>query len=368
MAAQTNLLEPRYWSTSDWEALGIKIDPAFVINAGLNFWEDKRNDRTQSKKAYLPIDKGALLCDDRYAHLEKKYRDKPLDLRVGTLTATIGSVSGAKFLSSNPVNLDLGKPRQSSVIALKDLFSGDFLGVLDGTEISNARTALYAVKTWDICFSHKRDVKVFIFGCGEVARQVVLFLQHHAGEKIASMVICCPHSSKNFVASLKAHFNNAGITLPFALEATSDKSHLAAADFVVTVTSNSKMDSPLIAKKEELAAGAVTLSLGTNEMPTDYLDYVLLYGFVFCDDIANVSDRGAQALAIHFEKRGTTLLKEAERYPNDYRIHELADMDPFYKDDRVPVHVACSGLAALDVKVAHQLLLAIAAKQGKVIH
>lgn len=356
MADTREILPFQYWSPEDLKGLGIEINPALVLAAASTFWEDHRTNLTDSKKTYIRFDQNELWPRVEYADYENEYAGRDLDWRAGALIGVIRDFTAVKDIHSQPLSVYYGAPRQTSIITVRRRIVGTLLGIVPGTEISNARTALYAIKVWDIFFSQINNVEVFIFGSGPVGKQCILFLNHYAGNKIARLVVCSRTPESGLQLAHELQQNN---QMKFKLETTTKTDRLSMAQFVITVTSKG---SPLVTK-DQLAPGAVTLSLGTDEMPADYIKDVLTTGIVACDEIKNVSERNAQALALWFSRQGITLKREAAKYG----VTELADLQSITKDDNTPVHVACSGLAALDTTVAAHLLKVIASKMGKTI-
>lgn len=350
------------WSEKDCTALGVSVTPQFIVEQGYLLKRQFIDGELDSLKGYIPILPKEILDHPDYASLRAQYHNQPIDARVGALVAKIysgnksPSVAGAKVIHSNPFNRDLDIPRQSSEIVVKDLIAGTTLGIVEGTSISNSRTAFYSVLVWDAFFHNKQKVNVVIVGSGAVAKEITAILNHHAKDQIASVVVCSPRGSQAFVADMKTK-----VQVPLRaindLNATTD---LKEADLVVTVTSNSKEDGPVIVSKDMMKPNVVMLSLGTDEQPVDFLEQVLQRGVTVCDTVENVSNRNAQALALYFSRKGQTLKEEAVKYG----VREIFHLDGGVRSEDQPVLVACSGLAVMDIWYAYRYLGVIARAAG----
>lgn len=348
----------KHWTKDDCEKLGVFFSPQFIVEKGLLLKGRVKNAKMQNLKGYLPIGLGEIL--DRPSYAKLTVDNAVIDARFGTLSSTISSdgnnkgIATAKILHSNPLNIKLGVARQHSEVVVMDQITGKTLGVLEGTHISNGRTAFYSVLAFDKFLSNRDAIKVFVNGSGAVAQEIVKVLDHHAGDKISSLVVCSPNSSQAFVD----RFNSESPT-QFPMKAIADNSttdDLKEADFVITVTSNGKTDPPVFASVANLKEDAVVLSLGANEQPEDFLEDVMKNGVTVCDTIENVSGRAAQALALYFIRRGKTLKEEAK----GLTVHEIFDLDDVQLVGKHRVLVACSGLASMDGWYAAGLLKAIA--------
>jgi N-[(2S)-2-amino-2-carboxyethyl]-L-glutamate dehydrogenase len=82
-------------------------------------------------------------------------------------------VSGMKWISSYPANLELGLPRASGVVILNDPRTGFPLACLEGSVISATRTAASAVLAADtMCRARSRPATIGFVGCGMIARYI----------------------------------------------------------------------------------------------------------------------------------------------------------------------------------------------------
>lgn len=80
-----------------------------------------------------------------------------------------------------------GRPRSMSTIALFDKVTLTPFCLLNGTEMSAARTATYATTMVDRFLFGRHDLSVFIFGAGPIAERVILglgILAHEAFSKV----------------------------------------------------------------------------------------------------------------------------------------------------------------------------------------
>ncbi|MEV6472055.1 MULTISPECIES: 2,3-diaminopropionate biosynthesis protein SbnB [unclassified Streptomyces] len=108
-----------------------------------------------------------------------RFPDRPRD-RIIALPAALGGeepVSGLKWISSFPGNLDSGIPRASAVLILNDAATGYPFACLESSIISAARTAASAaVAARSLSLSRRRPMRVGFIGVGLIARYVHEYL------------------------------------------------------------------------------------------------------------------------------------------------------------------------------------------------
>ena len=342
----------RYWSEDDLRNAGVEINAALVSKAAKIFWKTMKAGETRSLKAPMLLNREELWSYSPFKDLKTRYDGEKIDFRHATLIGEIPGWVGTKDLHSSPLRRHIGEERQSSLITLWGKCSGKAIGIIDGTSISSLRTGYYAAKGMELAFPNEVDVKVFVFGTGPVAKAAILALGEAHGDKVASLAVRgTGYSSIRLVDEVKGH-------VPFQLLSVLDMSEchsLAEADYIITATNHGK---PLFSK-EDISPNAVTMSLGIDDMSSDYLDHVLQNGRVACDDVEQMSHRNVNALPLHFSRRGETL----EDVASCWGIKNFVDMEPFNRGDR-PTHFTCAGLAALDVMVALHALCELAEKAG----
>jgi len=326
----------------------LNITPALVIEATSTFLSQQaQGDITRGQKTITYLNPNFLWNDPTYAHLKEKYKDKSLEYRHTALIGGDSTYTGVKDLFSNPLNIDLGGQRQNTVVKVRKITSGEFIGEVDGTDISDARTALYAHWTLQYCFAGANDIKVFMFGAGPVAQQIVKFLEHSAGDRIASLTV----SSRGPTAD-KLALDYSGST-SFPITAVHDKQGLKEADFVISVTTATEV----LFGIEDVNLDAVFLSLGGKDMTEDLAAKILHEGETLCDDIRLVNERKTKAAWRYLQRRETDLVREAEA--GTYKIRNFCHATPLDRENKKGlVQVLCSGYAALDIMVAGHCLRA----------
>ncbi|MGQ4716816.1 2,3-diaminopropionate biosynthesis protein SbnB [Streptomyces anulatus] len=114
-----------------------------------------------------------------------RFADRPRD-RIIALPAALGGeepVSGLKWISSFPGNLDSGIPRASAVLVLNDADTGYPFACLESSIISAVRTAASAAVAAR-CLSRpgKKPMRVGFIGAGLIARYVHEYLVAAEGE------------------------------------------------------------------------------------------------------------------------------------------------------------------------------------------
>jgi alanine dehydrogenase len=93
------------------------------------------------------------------------------------------------------------------------------------------------------------------------------------------------------------------------------------------------------------------LSLGGDEVPAETLRRVLRQGHLACDDMATVSRRNSQSLALLFSRSGTTL----ETVGPHLGVLELSKSKDWQLEPGAPTAVTCVGLPMLDLYVVSAL-------------
>jgi alanine dehydrogenase len=123
--------------------------------------------------------------------------------------------------------------------------------------------------------------------------------------------------------------------------------YLREADLIITA-SNSKY--PLF-EDFEIERNATVLHLGGDEAPCEFISRTLEHGMVVCDDIAMVSARNSQSIALYFSRRGSSLEAQAP----DRGVRELANYLTAEEHDTGPIHITCVGVPSLDLYVAQYI-------------
>lgn len=127
------------------------------------------------KTAYLTYGEKKAINPDSYF---LKYSEKP-EARIIALPAHLGgkfNISGIKWISSFPKNIESGIPRASAVIVLNNYCNGYPIACIEGSIISASRTAASAVLAAQNLIQSKTAKRLGIIGCGLISRYVVNFL------------------------------------------------------------------------------------------------------------------------------------------------------------------------------------------------
>jgi N-[(2S)-2-amino-2-carboxyethyl]-L-glutamate dehydrogenase len=137
------------------------------------------------ESAYLAHGEKKTLNPDSYF---LKYPDKP-EARIIALPAHLGgdfNISGIKWISSFPKNINHGIPRASAVIILNDYETGYPIACIEGSIISASRTAASAVLAAQNLIRPKTADSLGVIGCGLISRYVLNFLLN-TGWKISAL-------------------------------------------------------------------------------------------------------------------------------------------------------------------------------------
>lgn len=107
-----------------------------------------------------------------------KFPLKP-NSRINALPAYVGGdvdLAGIKWVASFPDNVKQNKQRASAVIIINSFETGYPLAILDGTQISSARTAASAALAARLIKPKKVSDNFTLYGAGVINRDVVSFL------------------------------------------------------------------------------------------------------------------------------------------------------------------------------------------------
>ena len=333
------------YSAAEIAADGTLLDGRIIHDIARKAWEDITLGHAYGTKSVLSISPGELSGHPLFS--DAMSLDERLGWKLSCLSSVNGRYGAVKIVGANALNRQLGLARSRSTIALLDKFTLVPLCLLDGTEISAARTASYATVILERFLAPCRDLSVFLFGAGPIAEKIILALNRCHGEKIARVYV---RSRTNETASRLAA--STAEKVAFDITPVRDNSDLRQCGFVITA-SNAK--APVFEADE--IANAVVLHLGGDETPSGHLERALRCGAVLCDNVEMVSRRGSQSLALHFARCGTTLEQLAPLL-GIRPITAAGDFSEIAKEQ--PVHITCVGLPMLDLYVAAHVYEALA--------
>jgi len=264
-----------------------------------------------------------------------------LNWKLSTLIAVNQEHGVVKIVGSNAHNRRAHQPRSQSTLLLFDKLSMQPLCIMDGTEISAARTGAYASIVADTYRAGVDGLRVFVFGTGAVAMKAIADLMTHCGDRLDRIYVKA--LTERSVMALVDAFSEA----PHPVVAGSPD-NLASCHLVITATNAA---TPLF-HEEDIADDAVVLHLGGDETPLELIRETLSLGTVTCDDVSSVASRGSQSLALYFSRQGLSLSEEKTKY----------GIINFYPNMTLPTRTAtsrclvtCVGLAALDLRLAERI-------------
>nr|WP_132960962.1 ornithine cyclodeaminase [Rhizobium sp. BK251] len=319
--------------------LDAELTPSEVQAAVDVAWRDIRAGTAHGAKAVLSLAEAEFWARPEVATSREEFADERLGWKLSCLYSVNGRYGGVKIVGANAFNRRLGLPRSTSTVLLLDKFTLRPLVVLDGTSMSSARTGSYATLVIEQFLAGLEPLSIFVFGAGPVARSVIDNLACGHTHRIEEVFV----RSRSY-ANAKALVGELENRLGFALRAVDDNTALSRCQFVITA-SNSRHP---VFDDSELGAEAVTLHLGGDEVPEAYLQRALRTGIVGCDDLATVSRRNSQSLALHFSRKGLQL----EEIGSLIGIQQLSSQMPWPARSDGPVSITCVGLPALDLYVA----------------
>ena len=185
--------------------------------------------------------------------------------RIIALPASIdgeSNVSGIKWISSFPGNVEQGLPRASAVLVLNDQQTGYPFALLEGALISAVRTAASAVLgAYWLNGCKRAAASVSFIGAGVIARNIFdMFVND--GWTIGKVAIhdFDPASSAAFVA----HVDGAGC----AVSAEASLAQALAADIVVFATNAGV---PYVLPPAKFAAGQIVLNISLRDIAPELI-------------------------------------------------------------------------------------------------
>jgi ornithine cyclodeaminase/alanine dehydrogenase-like protein (mu-crystallin family) len=332
--------ELQFFSLNDMERHGVMLEAGALHAVAREAWADIRGGRAYGLKSVLLPLESELWARPELGHFRKEFESERLGWKLSTLSSVGPDYAAVKIVGANALNRHLGRPRSMSTIALFDKVTLAPICLMDGTEISAARTATYATTMVERFLIGPHGLSVFVFGAGPIAERVILGLGIFEPHTFSKVFI--RSRSVDSAVQLAAKL---ATRVPFPLVAVDDNAELGGCDLVITASNARKP----VFDDAEANPRAVTLHLGGDETPPQYIQRVLKTGRLLCDDVSMVSRRNSQSLALYFSKGQATL----ETLGPLLGVTNLSDLgDDFQKLPDEPLHITCVGLPMLDLYVA----------------
>jgi N-[(2S)-2-amino-2-carboxyethyl]-L-glutamate dehydrogenase len=212
--------------------------------------------------AYLAHREKKTLNPDSYF---LKYPDKP-EARIIALPAHLGgdfNISGIKWISSFPKNINHGIPRASAVIILNDYETGYPIACIEGSIISASRTAASAVLAAQNLIKAKTADSLGVIGCGLISRYVLNFLLN-TGWKISALNLF--DLNDQYSEAMKNYAQERGIK---EVRVSSIKEELISASDLITVTTTAS--EPHIFDVNVFAHNPIVLHLSLRDLSPDII-------------------------------------------------------------------------------------------------
>lgn len=341
MDRDRSVFPPLLISSADLVQAGIALDPRVLHDRASQMWRDLGAGLRIGKKSVLLPPEAELWASASYATLRDQFGEERLGWKLSALSAIGPRLASVKIVGANAANRHFGLARSFSTILLLDKFTMRPICLLEGTDISAARTATYATLAAESVLAERKTINVFLFGGGPIARSIGLALGAVLGVCLEKLWVRTRsrQTAEAFARSLQP---SVAQVVP-----VTDNTKLTQADLIITA-SNAK--SPVFAA-HEVAPDSVVLHLAGDETPAEYLTYVMQNGTLVCDDLAMVSARNSQSLALYFSRRGSTLEAEGQALGvRDFAGHVVGRAP-----GRGPTHITCVGLPSLDLYVAEYI-------------
>lgn len=167
--------------------------PEFRLYTGKQVWEVMCSSQQRVidaiEQAYVAHHRGKTVNPNSYF---LKFPDKPRD-RIIALPAHYesanGPVTGIKWISSFPGNLDIGLPRASAALILNDAETGYPVALMEASIISAMRTAASAVSALRALSRVRQGpYRMSLIGTGLISRYVMTML-HAEGVNISQVTL-----------------------------------------------------------------------------------------------------------------------------------------------------------------------------------
>jgi alanine dehydrogenase len=322
-------------------ALGLTLQPGDVLKQCYEAWAYLKTGKGEFAKLVVAPNPADIAKNPDYAAKMQDLGTERLGWKQSALIGMNDEYSLAKVIGANNLNRQMDLPRSVSTNTLSDKFTMQPLFIVDGTDISAARTGANAAKVVDHFLSDKSDIWVFIHGSGPVARWCIRILNHHAADRIRGIAVRSPRNAGKLVDELSGE-----VSIP--LRVADDNSLMKHSQLIITATTS---DVPLYTL-DDLPADPVVLHLSGDEAPKAFIDLAVAEGSVFCDSIKEVSRRNSQSLALAFSRSGQKLEDAGRRLG----VRELAELDgPVVRKPGKPVLVTCVGLGIFDLFVTQSV-------------
>ncbi len=288
----------KFLDCEEISAAGADLTTQELLEATDAAWRDIRSGIAFGGKSVLSLPEENFWQVESIAPFRSQFKNERLGWKLSCLYSVNDRFGGVKIIGANAFNRNLGLPRSTSTILLLEKRTLRLLTVLEGTSLSARRTGSYATTVFDMFSAASDRQSVFLFGTGPISRSVIECLDYRLRDRIDEIVVR-GRSQEGMDAFLSEVRDRT--TIP--INPASDSSRLRSCRFVITAT-NSR--SPLF-EDGDLHPNAITLHLGGDEAPEQYLQRVLRTGLVVCDDTKTVSRRNSQSVALHFSRNGLSL-------------------------------------------------------------
>jgi ornithine cyclodeaminase len=157
------------------------MDDVIIINAKLVndvLNQDKQHIINIVRETYLNYHHGACINPDSFfLRFPDNDRNRIIGLAASN-TSGENKISGIKWISSYPDNLEINLPRASATIILNDYNTGRAKAFIEGSAISASRTAASATLAATLLISNKTiEHKLLFVGCGVISKTIMDFIQ-----------------------------------------------------------------------------------------------------------------------------------------------------------------------------------------------
>lgn len=223
------------------------------------------------RDAYLRHHAGQTINPDSYF---LRFDDKP-NARIIALPAAIkgdGAIAGIKWIASYPDNAAINLQRASATLVLNDYETGYPVALLEGSQISAARTAASCVLAAEVLGDGRRMRRLAVVGAGVIARTIVDYL--HAGDWAIDELVVYALSTEDAerLAAMARGFCADARLVDDAGVAIRGASH------VVLATTASK---PYLHARDLLSPGQIVLNISLRDLAPE----LLVGAFNVFDDI-----------------------------------------------------------------------------------
>ena len=221
--------------------------------------------------AFIKYDRGEVLFPSKISQIF----DESTQNRINCMPATLlcDNVSGMKWVSVFPTNAKKNKPNVTGIMVLSEIDTGFPVAVIDGTILTNIRTAAVGCVAAKYLAPSKVESVGFIGGGAEARMHFVLLKHLFPSIKLCKISSRTSSTEYNFIEALK----NVAPDVEFVPCSGDSSKSVNNVDIIVTAISG---QSPIL-KAKDIKKGCLYIHVGGWE---DEFEVAKMANKIVCDD------------------------------------------------------------------------------------